>query len=239
MLKKYRPIIGITQPNKSINLNYFAIAICVFLAGGKPKMLTSKHPEPFANIDGLILGSGRDIWPAFFFEKIKKNYEYDFSRDSMEISYFSYAESRDIPILGICRGAQFINVIRGGTLHMSVRAIAPAFSEYPKNPLKQIYYRKVIFIKKDSLLHDILLSLQYRVNSLHSQAINKTGENLRVAAKDQNGIIQAIEDRTAKFILGVQFHPELLFYRSKIRRLFRKLIFFAYHRHLESRFDIG
>ncbi|GAB6090895.1 gamma-glutamyl-gamma-aminobutyrate hydrolase family protein [Spirochaeta dissipatitropha] len=218
-----RPVIGITQPSKRFNPAYAAIWAAVFIAGGRPILLTHRHPEPFPEIQGLILGGGRDIFPPFFKQKIKSDYRYDLNRDSMEITYFGYAENHNLPILGICRGAQLINVIRNGTLHMTVRGLFSK-ADYPANPLRQLVYRKRLYTRSNSRFREIVRSEKMRVNSLHSQAIESIGTDLQAAAHDTNGVIQAIEDNRYPFLIGVQYHPELLLYRKESRRLFRALV---------------
>ena len=221
-----RPVIGITQPSRCINPDYLAVCFAVLLAGGRPKLLTHRFPEPFPAIQGLILGGGRDILPLFFRQKSKRGYRYDFDRDSMEITYMGYAESHNIPILGICRGAQLINIVRDGTLHMQVRSL---FSKryYPNHPLRQMVFRKKITIAKNSLLHSIIQENECSVNSLHSQAIQRVGNGLIISAIEENGIVQAIEDPSMLFLLGVQFHPELLIYHRKYRRIFQHFVKYA------------
>ncbi|AFG37523.1 gamma-glutamyl-gamma-aminobutyrate hydrolase family protein [Spirochaeta africana] len=218
-----RPVIGITQPSRFTNPDFLAVACAVWLAGGRPRILTHRYPDPFPEIHGLILGGGRDIFPPFFREIRKKGYQYDFDRDAMEMTYLGYAETHALPVLGICRGAQLINVFHNGTLHMKLKA-SFRHSHYPSHPLRQAVFRKPIQISTASMLHRIIKTSSCRVNSLHSQAINEVGDGLVVAARESNGMIQAIEDPSADFLLGVQFHPELLIHRRPFRRLFGSFV---------------
>ena len=75
-----------------------------------------------------------------------------------------------------------------------------------------------------SLIRDILGKASVKVNSIHKQAIAKIGKNLVITAREQNGVVQAIEDPSKTFYLGVQFHPEFLTYRRKFRRIFDRLV---------------
>jgi putative glutamine amidotransferase len=83
--------------------------------------------------------------------------------------------------------------------------------------------KKTITIVKDSRLDRILRCNPCSVNALHHQSVDKLGKDLRVVARDESGIVQAIESETAPFLLGVQWHPELLFWKPPQRRLFSAL----------------
>ena len=227
--KDAKPLIGITQPFKTFPGGYWALALAVRLAGGRPLKLNDtpegkrqeKGAEP--RPQALILGGGRDIFPQHFFKKPKKGYLYDHHRDELELHWLKWAEARNLPVLGVCRGAQLMNVQRGGTLHMSLRE-AGAIADYPQHFWGYAFYRKTIRIQENSLLHRVMGVDSLRVNSIHSQSIEILGHSLQVSADESNGIIQAVEDPEMPFYLGVQFHPEFLIGRRPFRALFHALV---------------
>jgi putative glutamine amidotransferase len=163
------------------------------------------------------------VHPALFDMAPKPAYAYDLGRDGMELGWVRRAHARDLPTLGVCRGAQFLNVAAGGGLHMDV---TDAFSQtrYPQHWLEQTYFRKRVVIEPGSRLNAIVGADELWVNSIHRQAVQALGSGLRVAAREVNGAIQAIEDPTRRFWLGVQFHPEFMFYSPPIRRIFTAFV---------------
>ncbi len=221
--KSSKPIIIITGSKKKSAVGHVgtwcAYAI-VFLLGGSPELISENKNIEF---DGLILMGGKDIHPSRYGGKIKENYHYYKDRDEMEFSLLKKAIEGEKPVLGICRGAQLINVHFGGDLFFDIRQ-AFEKTKYPTNLLAQALYRKRIVLKKDSLIA-VLANCKYckSVNSLHTQAVDKLGDGLDISAEEMNGVVQAIEHQKLP-ILGVQFHPELLFYRSFPIRIFKWLI---------------
>lgn len=143
----------------------------------------------------------------------------DAQRDELEKHLLDYALERQIPVLGICRGMQFINVHLGGTLHQD---ISPFYNETPK--ADTIYPRKRIHIEPDSRLSRILGHTSARVNSLHNQSVNLPGKDVALVARESNGVVQALELTTAAFVMGIQWHPEYLPQIETQQRLFRELI---------------
>lgn len=218
-----KPKIGYTTRNFSIDPLQWAIDISIRICGGKPVRLTPGNSKKPNKIDGLIIGGGTDLYPALYNLDPKPNYKYDRDRDDMEIEWLKIAEKQKIPVLGICRGAQLLNVTRGGTLHVDVSKIYEN-AKYPSSLFANVFFRKKINITVGSLLHNLLDTTQTSINSMHKQAIDTVGKNLIISAKENNGIVQAIEDPHHPYFLGIQFHPETLIYRKEIRNIFKRLI---------------
>ena len=146
---------------------------------------------------------------------------YDSARDQLEQRLIRQALQENLPLLGICRGAQLLNVTLGGTLHQKIDHL---YAEDSGN-VRSILPRKEVEIADGSRLHDILQRPQTRVNALHEQSIRDLGDGLVVSAIEQpSGIVQAIEREGAQFLIGVQWHPEYLPQREEQQALFRALV---------------
>jgi putative glutamine amidotransferase len=221
-----RPLIGVTKPNHGDRAAFWAACLALGLSGARTIPITAARPIEARGVDGLLLGGGTDIHPALFDGTPKPGYAYDVSRDEMELAWVRRAYREDLPTLGICRGAQFLNVAAGGGLHMDV---TDTFTQtrYPQHWLEQAYFRKRVAITPASRLHAIADADAVWVNSIHKQAIGALGHGLIIAAREVNGAVQAIEDPTRRFWLGVQFHPEFMLYRAEMRRIFSAFVMTA------------
>lgn len=225
-----RPIIGITKPDNEDLLAFAALWLGIWLAGGRPRVLTPSTPKyQAAELDGLLLGGGKDVFPGLYNEPAKTAYSYDSARDEMEVFWADRAKTEHIPVLGVCRGAQLMNIICGGNLYASVKE-AYEDANYPEGFWHHMLYRKTIEIKRDSLLHHITQHTQLKVNSIHKQAIARLGDGLDINATESNGVIQAISMPDHPFFLGIQFHPEFLLHRPVFRQLFKALVHAARER---------
>lgn len=153
----------------------------------------------------------------------KQYHSPDVKRDELEKKLIAEAIERQLPILGICRGAQLLNIHHGGTLYQDLHEF---YQEVPK--ITTILPKKEIAISSESMLARIIKKNKSRVNALHRQAIKKLGHGLTVVATEKSGVIQAIERQSYSFLLGVQWHPEYLPQHQSQRAIFKALITEAY-----------
>lgn len=140
-------------------------------------------------------------------------------RDKLEYALLDKALRQDKPVLGICRGAQLINVYFAGTLHQDISGF---YTESPQ--IWSIHPRKRISINSGSRLRAFLQTDTCKVNALHNQSINKLGNDLSISAREINGIVQAIEMTDKSYLIGVQWHPEYLPQQRRQQRLFLYLV---------------
>ncbi len=160
-------------------------------------------------VDGLVMTGGGDVDPQLYDREdgIHIAQEVDEARDRFELELIDRALYRGIPLLGICRGAQLINVSRGGSLLLDVEA--NGYSSHRK--LASGDRRHAVHVDPTSRLHEIVGAMEGEVNSSHHQAIDTPGEGLRVVARSAEGVVEALEwERPAQrpFLLLVQWHPE-------------------------------
>lgn len=129
----------------------------------------------------------------------------DQARDALETALIREGLDRNLPILGICRGSQLLNVVLGGSLHQELRDY---YTETPQ--IRSVLPRKRVALAPGSRLSRILDCQYCKVNALHKQAINTPGQGLNVVAREHNEVIQAVEHADKTFVIGVQWHPEYM-----------------------------
>lgn len=213
-----RPCIGITTSDHKSRLAWWCDWLAVWRAGGEPIRLSPSRPVP-AGLDGLVVGGGDDIGAHLYGGEMKLDVRVDPQRDTLELELLERLLPIGCPVLGICRGAQIINVHLGGSL---ISDIYMAFEHVKKR--RTVLPRKTIDITIDSYLHEIVGVSWCRVNSLHHQAIDRTGAGLDIVARDRDGLVQGIESCDHRFLIGVQWHPEFLIFNRPQQRLVRALV---------------
>ncbi|MEX5727331.1 putative glutamine amidotransferase [Rhodovulum iodosum] len=214
-----RPLIGVTTSARSGWRIFPLVAFNLWIAGGKGVRWVAGRPADLDDVDGLIIGGGDDISPDLYGGQLIASARLDTARDAMERRLVEGAMARGKPVLGICRGAQMINVALGGTLDQD------AYGTYTASrKVWTVLPKKTVTVCDGTRLDEIAGDGPMRVNALHSQAVKDLGTGLRVAAHDEGGMIQSVERLTDPFALGVQWHPEHLFYARRQRALFRALV---------------
>jgi putative glutamine amidotransferase len=210
-------VVGVTGSSRGGRIMWLFNRWALLRAGAKPVRITPERPDAPDGVAGLVIGGGDDIDARSYGVTVEPTVRIDPARDRLELHLLDRAAARQFPVLGICRGAQMINVHRGGTLHPDIHAV---YGDAPR--MRTPLPRKTIRIERDSRLHAILGIDRCRVNALHHQSIDQLGRGLRIVARDEAGIVQAVESPDG-FRLGVQWHPEFLVLDQGQRRLFQAL----------------
>lgn len=261
MAAAQKPVVGITGPDRGGFPAWLMTALAVWRAGGRPRRIRPGKPVDTGQLSGLVIGGGSDVDPLHYGEAPLEPEEantstrlrdwlvalplallrivfarhsrngYDSARDSMEQALLRHALSANKPVLGICRGAQLINVTLGGSLYQRIDHF---YLEGTSN-LRSVLPRKEVHIATDSRLAEILAAGRCRVNALHDQCVREVGEGILVTARERNGVTQAIELENAAFVIGVQWHPEYLPQSARQQGLFRTLVGHAGNKVMISR----
>lgn len=176
-------------------------------------------------LDGLVVSGGNfDIHPQFYGEQpidgLGRSYT---ERTEFELALISLALKRDLPVLGICGGAQAINVALGGSLYQDIGTQIAGAGEHQQGALKDRGGHEVR-IHEGTKLRRIVGRAALEVNTTHHQAVKRLGRGLAVNATADDSVIEGIESTDHSFVLGVQWHPEFLAHRDR----WQKKIFSAF-----------
>ncbi|HWR38296.1 MAG TPA: gamma-glutamyl-gamma-aminobutyrate hydrolase family protein [Patescibacteria group bacterium] len=188
----------------------------VVRAGGIPLLLPPVSDralirEQLEVVDGLILSGGADVSPlAFGEEPIEKLGTVDDCRDQFELELARLAAGEKKPLLGICRGIQVLNVAYGGTLFQDLGQIEGCNIKHFQSTTYRDAVTHTVVIEPGSALADIVGAETVQVNSFHHQSLKKVAPGLSVTAYSRDGVVEAVESRGEHFVLGIQWHPELL-----------------------------
>lgn len=179
--------------------------------------------ENLQNMDGLLLPGGIDVEPVRYNEAPHPKLETtDAGLDALEWQALEFARDIRLPVLGICRGCQVINVFYGGSLYQDIPSQHQSEETVTHRGGKGMHE---ITIAKDSLLHELLGLERFEVNTYHHQAVKDLAPGFRKTAWTDDGIIEAIENTGKIFILGVQFHPEkLLEEKPELKAIFARFV---------------
>lgn len=230
------PVIGITCSWDNESQRHFLgslYAEAVRAAGGVPVLLANYEKEEefiklLGMIDGLLLTGGKDVDPFYFGEEtLPACGEITPMRDAFEIKLTRMAIKGQIPVLGICRGTQVLNIAAGGTIYQDLNTQLPGcLKHFQQAPGWAATHR--IEIEKGSVLESILQVSEIRVNSYHHQAVRNLAPGFKISAKSSDGVVEAIEGAPDLFILGLQCHPEEMWEKdSRLLKLFQALTNYA------------
>lgn len=186
--------------------------------GGVPIMLPITNNDAIIDkymemIDGILFTGGEDICPLIFGEEPINglgNIEYD--RDEFEVKLYKKAAELNMPMLGICRGMQVMNVATGGgTVYQDMYSQRPSTNNHsPKFTFCGNEYHSVK-INEDSKIYKIFKATDIKTNSYHHQAVRDIAEGYKATAFAKDGIVECIESENLNFAIGVQWHPEVMY----------------------------
>ncbi|AIY06523.1 gamma-glutamyl-gamma-aminobutyrate hydrolase [Planococcus sp. PAMC 21323] len=212
-----KPIIGVTA-SLELGRDYYGIELAdteaIFAAGGLPVMLPhlveeADLDEIAEHIDGLFLAGGYDIDPTLFDEEPHPNLGVIIpSRDAFELALAKKVMAMNKPILGVCRGAQILNIAVGGDMYQDITMQVKDDLLQHQQKAPKFHGSHFIDITEGSLLNRLTGKMRIKVNSRHHQANRLVPAPFVVSGKASDGMVEAIESTQHHFILGVQWHPE-------------------------------
>jgi putative glutamine amidotransferase len=168
----------------------------------------------YDRLDGILLAGGVDVDPANFGERPHpKLGNIDPARDTVELALARWALEDGKPLLGLCRGLQVINVALGGSLHQDLEAEYPKAIKhdyFPTSGFERDYLAHSVALKSGSRLERAFAAPSVTVNSMHHQGIKQLGNDLVATAFAPDGLVEAVEFADDRFLVGVQWHPEVL-----------------------------
>ena len=199
-------------------------------AGGLPVVFPfttdEEELEQLVNLcDGFLFTGGHDVSPALYHEEplpgLVSSCE---KRDEMESIVLRKALEADKPVLGICRGIQFINAALGGTLYQDLPSQHPSGTEHHQHAPYDVPAHEVL-VEKDSPLYACLGTERIPVNSYHHQAVRQVADGLQVMASAPDGLAEALYRPGSRFLWALQWHPEFSFRTDgNSRKIFRAFV---------------
>lgn len=219
-----RPVIGIVgnllieqagfspgMERSYVNNDYVA---AVERAGGIPFILPVVRGQDVAErqtecVDALLISGGYDMDPLLYGEEPIRALEYVYREtDIFQLRTIKTALKRGQPILAICKGIQLLNVACGGTLYQDLGEIPGSFVKHSQNR-KRFCPSHTVVTEGESLIAE-LFGGAFPVNSYHHQALKEIGRGLVVTSRAMDGVVESVETEDDSFVVGVQWHPEMM-----------------------------
>ncbi len=229
-----RPLIGLTVGCDPRDEGYLRVrrtyARAIELAGGVPVLVAPMTQAGsllrlLESLDGLLFPGGLDVGPELYGAPRHETTKVDPVLDELEMNAARWAATRELPVLGICRGQQLLNVALGGTLIQDIPTERPdslvhAHAGRPRHELTH-----AIELREGSRLAEIFGTRRFEVNSFHHQAVDRLAAGLEPMGWAPDGVVEAIESTRHPWLLSVQFHPEdLVDDHAPSQRLFRAFV---------------
>jgi len=212
-----RPVVGITTYVTQAQWSYWDVEAALVPAsyvraiervGGRPVLIPPSEDgveETLAAVDGLLFSGGSDLDPELYDqEPHEATFGVVTERDRAELAILQAALARDMPVLAVCRGSQVLNVARGGDL---VQHLPDVVGDDKHKHTPGTFADHDVTLEPGTRLA-ALLGERAPVKSHHHQGFGRLGKGLRVAAHAEDGTIEAVEDPSHRFALGVLWHPE-------------------------------
>ncbi|WP_314932722.1 gamma-glutamyl-gamma-aminobutyrate hydrolase family protein [Veillonella parvula] len=166
--------------------------------------------ETVARLDGLLLSGGHDVYPLHYGEEPLQGLgEVWPERDQFDFALIKAAEEKQIPIFGICRGLQILNVYRGGSLYQDLKYDQNCTIKHSQNQTPSLGTHTVD-IKFESKLASAIGRSTWITNSHHHQTVKHVGKGLQVVARAKDGTVEGLEDSSYPWLVACQFHPEMM-----------------------------
>jgi putative glutamine amidotransferase len=182
------------------------------------------------NADGIVLtGEDAAVNPLYYGESPLTSIEerIDDDRDRLDIHLIKEAHKRNIPILGICKGSEIINVALGGTLYQSIKDQSLNSINHQVKKADRGNLTHKLNVEKNTLIHSIFKQDIINVNGGHKQGIKQLADVLKASSYAEDKLIETFEQKEGSFILGVQFHPELRLFDTPYKKIFQVFIDYA------------
>jgi len=192
----------------------------------RDELVVMRPGDPIeGEFDGVVIGGGDDVDPVRYGRDVLEgaNVEIDHGRDAVDFTVFEEAWRSHVPVLGICRGLQVVNVARGGTLVQDLPLERPSEVAH-RVPKKENRRDHPVTVEPGTRLARIAGMSEIDVNSRHHQAIERAADGFAVAATAPDGVIEAIEAKDGRWLVAVQWHPENLTDDAVSQRLFREFV---------------
>lgn len=231
------PMIGVTAyrnlsrsgfPQFSANQNYIQ---SVIQAGACPLIIPpglrkTDLDDLLSHLDGLLLSGGGDIHPHFYASETHPLVaDVDLERDELELALFEKSLLHRMPLLGICRGFQLINVGLGGSLYEDIQDQKSESIKHDYSPgWPRDYLAHPVLLEPGKYLAQLFGVTQVEVNSLHHQGVRRLSEHLDALGSAPDGIYEAFQIRDYPYGVAVQWHPEEMQSDPKMRALFRSFV---------------
>lgn len=214
-------LIGISTGNKDVEMAPGNISCVVINSDfvkacnnfGNTAVIFGPHENSktmdVSKFDAIVISGGGDINPNTYGEsKSEKTIRISDDRDRTELSMLKSAEENNVKTLAICRGHQLLNVYKGGTLYQDLddSGFKDINHEKPFGDARSHIHD--VNIETDTKLYEIVNEKNIRVNSIHHQAINNLGTDLKISAKSPDGVVEGIELTNNWDAIGIQWHPE-------------------------------
>lgn len=233
-----RPLIGIpcqadfrAGSQRPIYGNNRTYVHAVESAGGLPILIPmlndlSELQELLPRLDGILFTGGIDLEASLYgAQRHPTEDEADPQLDLLEMTIASWALKEDMPVLGICRGMQMLNVFLGGHLYQDIASQYPDGLNHRRHDLPRTELTHTVTLEEGSLAERILGIRQFSVNSLHHQGVKDPGQGIRISGRSDDGIPEFLEMPEKRFVVGIQGHPEELYGTVPIfARLFQTFV---------------